>query len=247
MRHRSAILALAAMLACGFIGFAIGRGKPQAPPAPERPADADWDRVVREVRLPAMPLDELVQALQDLTHANIVVDWHSLKNSGVNVRLNIGPLELRDLLLSKMLQTVLDIVNDDNSNRFTKQYHVRAVPTVNGAILVTASPFEASEVFVRVYDVRDLVSGPAIQPFDAAARDRLDGMIDLLTKTIPFNSAWEGGGQVSWIRELDGRLIVRQSLDGHRQVEQMLQEFRAPGSTPLAGFRRQGGPAPEEE
>jgi hypothetical protein len=67
---------------------------------------------------------------------------------------------------------------------------------------------------------------PAMNKASAAGEQRAKNFVNVITSTIASDSWQQEGGHVGSISEFDGFLIVRQTADGHEQIEDLLDMLR---------------------
>jgi hypothetical protein len=99
----------------------------------------------------------------------------------------------------------------------------------DGVVLITTPEDIESQLITRVYPVLDLVTPPRLISQEVAAyseRD-YDALIDLIIATIKPDS-WDDVGGPGGINALDnaGALVISQSRDVHRAIENLLTSLR---------------------
>jgi type II secretory pathway component GspD/PulD (secretin) len=160
-----------------------------------------------------MPLEDVVQALQDEYEIPILLDTPALEDVGLNpdkpVTVNVHNTTLRSALRLMLKQLQLTYIIRDE-------------------MLIITTPDEAdSELITCVYDVRHLSGGT-----DAKT---LRQLVDVILSTIA-KSTWaaHGGGEAE-IRILPpGVLVISQTQAVHDQIRQFLRVLRAIDSAPPA-------------
>jgi beta-lactamase regulating signal transducer with metallopeptidase domain len=201
---------------------------------PDRSLQILLDKRLPEVDFHGQGLADSIELLKRMSGANILVDWRALKAVGIDQNSPVTA-RLKDIRLSKALNTILSDVTDGNSKL---SYAV----TENAIRISTAD--ELRVLVTKVYDIRDLLvevpdfepekhQPPGAQPQTKPATpkeipqtmsQRVDAMIKLLKETIdptswqpPFNAA---------IKQDKGQLIILQSEENHRAVVQLLTQLR---------------------
>lgn len=180
-----------------------------------------------ELRLENVSFEQAVDTIRRQWRVNIEVEWAKLKgtidrDATVNVR-------LWNVRLSQALSAVLDATAEgDKVNWFAR----------DGFITITGDNGEPRGGIIRVYDVRDLVA-EAVTYRKAQPRDRAseptapaedqegEALVELVRGTL-YKSAM---GYRFWA----GRLIVVDTPEAHRRVEELLAGLRAANSHPPAG------------
>ena len=190
-------------------------------------ADA-WDKlgkVVPEVRLDGVTLEQAFDALRDLTRANIVVNWRQLEEAGVR-RDAVVRLRLWDLPLSKVLDVLLSAVAEGEVELgFRAELGVITVSTERGFAGEASYP-------LRVYDVRDLIDTAYAY---AMRRARVDDeptvqdveieFVELIQRRVNYQS-WGFETGEPWMACWAGRLLVEQTPEWHHEIERALAQLR---------------------
>lgn len=210
------------------------------------------ERRLPELKLDAVPFQDVIDALRDLTNANIFVNWRALEAEGVD-RAAPVTARLRDVRFSKALDTILA---DVGGGMVTLGYTVD-----EGVITISTATDLAQNTLTRVYDIRDLIieipdfiDAPdfQLQPAQTAGqggggggqslfgggqlgeeqdaegqRAALIEEITLLIQDTVDPESWrEVGGSVGSIRVLGGNLIVNQTPENHRALQGLLEQLR---------------------
>ena len=119
------------------------------------------------------------------------------------------------------------------------------VPILASSVLAATAPAADAkdETATRVYDVSDLlwqitdypaenpmpvINGPAPAPpaVRMSREDLVDNLTKLITDTVEPDSWKENGGTIGALREMNGRLIVTQTTETHRQINDLLHALR---------------------
>ncbi|MGB7158913.1 MAG: hypothetical protein WBD40_12645, partial [Tepidisphaeraceae bacterium] len=209
------------------------------------------DRPLPELKLDNIPFTDVVDALRDITGANIFVNWRALEAEGVD-RAAPVTARLRNIKFSKALDTILADVGGGTVNL--------GYTIDEGVITISTETDLAQNTLTRVYDIRDLII--EIPDFDDApdfqlqqttqagrgggggggqslfggqggteeeATDRqalITEITELIQETVDPDSWREAGGSVGSIRVLGGNLIVNQTPENHRALTGLLEQLR---------------------
>lgn len=212
---------------------------------PTQPAasPSDLTLTIPELRLDGVSLEEAIDAIADISHANIIVRWNDLKEFGVDRQTKIK-LRLWDTTLGGALGAVLSIAAPDASLAYTVRDGIIVIASaerINHTPLVSIS--------IRVYDVRDLVEAevaynktdkpPSTQPtklfYTPAAspltRDEAaSNLIRVIEDAVDTGSWKDNGGDFGMARWFAGCLIINQTQAAHRQIAGVLRTLRSRGS-----------------
>ncbi|HEV2296451.1 MAG TPA: hypothetical protein VGR35_21585 [Tepidisphaeraceae bacterium] len=210
------------------------------------------ERRLPELKLDAVPFSDVIDALRDLTNANIFVNWRALEAEGVD-RAAPVTARLRDVRFSKALDTILA---DVGGGTVTLGYTID-----EGVITISTVTDLARNTLTRVYDIRDLIieipdfidapqfqlqssqtsgggggggggqslfgGGQFGEEGDETEREALITEItELIQETVDPESWREAGGSVGSIRVLGGNLIVNQTPENHRSLQGLLEQLR---------------------
>jgi hypothetical protein len=212
------------------------------------------DRRLPHVSLQPGTLEEWARQLSSLTGANIVVDeavYLPDVSVGRDTRREIQPLN--DISLRRVLDVLLEKCG---SPAVPLGYTVDGGEVVR----ITSRARADTLADLRVYDVRDLIAGepkilepdrPYISlqvntppgggvpgglfgnaaPAPAAAPTRwVDRLTQHLTEMVSPDSWRDNGGSTGEVRELGGLLLVNQSWDNHRRIQELLDGLRKPAA-----------------
>jgi general secretion pathway protein D len=210
------------------------------------------ERRLPELKLDNIPFTDVIDALRDLTNANIFVNWRALESEGVD-RAAPVTARLRDVKFAKALDTILKDVGGGTVNL--------GYTIDDGVISISTQTDLAKNTLTRVYDIRDLIveipdffdapqfqlqqanqtsgqgggsSGQSLfggqtqgQTQDEGQRAALITEIqELIQETVDPESWREAGGTVGSIRVLNGNLIVSQTPENHRALQGLLEQLR---------------------
>ena len=170
-------------------------------------------------------LSEVVAFLQQVTNSNIVLDPKVVAAAPPPITLKVDKMKLK---------FVLDFIMKLTSLNYTKK---------DEAIYISNAEGLRGDVFMKIYDVRDLTHamqsfpGPELDipepggqgatllpPIDGAAAVGTDEFIDII-KRVVAPQTWEAGQGVD-IGEYNGSMVVTQTVEVQRQVEELLRSLR---------------------
>lgn len=207
---------------------------------------AQLERRLPEINLNNVAFSDAIEFLRDVSQANFYVEWRTLEEAGI-AKDTLVTVRLRDVKLSKVLQTILQDVGGA----------VRLGYTIDeGVITISTEEQLAANVVTRVYDIRDLIinipdfteapdfnlqaggqgGGGGGQLFSGGGggeedegptrTELVDQIIQLIQDTIATDSWKDNGGPVGTLRELQGQLIVTQTPENQRQLVRLLEQLR---------------------
>ena len=134
----------------------------------DRTVQAQLDKPLPEVKLENAQLGDVMDFLRDISGANIFVNWKALEAATVDRTATVN-VRLKDVKFSKVLQTVLDSVSTDPTNKI--------IYTVDdGVITVSTTTALSGAVTTRVYDITDLIIVmPEIDPNNTTGFGSVNG------------------------------------------------------------------------
>ena len=213
---------------------------------PTQPAasPSDLTLTIPELRVDGITLEEAIDAIADISHANIIVRWTDLKEAGVERQTKIK-LRLWDTSVGGALGALLSNAAPDAELAYA----------VHDGIIVVSSAERINHpsfvsISTRVYDVRDLVDAevasskteplPATQstrvswkmpPSSPLTRDEaVSNLIRTIEEIVDADSWKDNGGNLGTARWFAGCLIINQTTAAHRQIEALLRTLRSGGS-----------------
>ncbi len=184
------------------------------------------DQLEQEITLDFQDQDltEVVSFLQQVTNSNIVLDPKVVAAAPPPITLKVDKMKLK---------FVLDFIMKLTSLSYTKK---------DEAIYISNAEGLRGDVFMKIYDVRDLTHamqsfpGPELDipepggkgatllpPIDAAAAVDTSEFIDII-KRVVAPQTWDGKGVD--IGEYNGSMVVTQTAEIQRQVEELLRSLR---------------------
>jgi hypothetical protein len=194
--------------------------------AADAAARATLDRKIPEFKVDNVAFTDVVDALRDLTSANIFVNWRALESEGIDRQAPVTT-RLRDVKFAKALNVVLEEVGGGN----VKLGYV----VDDGVITISTQEDLAKNTLTRVYDIRELLAdvpdyipepeakpAPATQP----QSNKVEQITSLIQETVEPELWRDNGGKIAAIRELSGQLIITATPEMHEQIAQLLIQLR---------------------
>ncbi|MCC7350285.1 MAG: hypothetical protein IT446_06920 [Phycisphaerales bacterium] len=173
-----------------------GAAKERGEGAGDAATRAQLERKLPELRFDQVPFGDVVGFLQDVSGANIFVNWRALEAAGIDRNTPVTA-RLRDIKFSKGLSTILSDVGGGM---------VKLGYTVDeGVITISTEEDLSKNVITRVYDIRDLIIN--VPDFDDAPD------FNLANATQGGSRSGGGGGGGS------GQSLLN-SNSGNREEEQ---------------------------
>lgn len=188
-----------------------------------------------ELKIDNAPFVDVIDALRDLTNANIFVNWRALEAEGID---RDAPVTARllDVKFSKALEVILADLGGGV---------VRLGYTIDdGVITISTKDDLFSNTLTRVYDIRDLITvfpdstpfaavgadharpKPTSQPATQSQEDLVEQVSVLIRDTIEPDLWREAGGSVASMRDLAGQLIIGATPEMHAAISQLLDQIR---------------------
>ena len=178
-----------------------------------------------------MPLEKVFTALADHLGTKIEVNWKAINSGGIDEKMPVS-LSLKDVSAREALRQIIHAMTNRGVG-----YTVSA-----GKIVVTTDQDLASYQVVRVYDIRDMLFQPATLPAASPGQqggggfgsgktgsqqmDLVNNIIQTIEAVVAPDSWRESGGSIGSIRELNGQLIVNQTVENQLKVYNLLQQLR---------------------
>jgi hypothetical protein len=253
--RRDNLLLTAATLAAVAVGVAIATARsPRAattnsPAVPQPPQPTVLDRRAPLIVLDPMPLAAVVERLEALYAARVEFDWDAVREAGLALRPEshvLVELRLRDVTLRQALAKVIQCLPEGND---------LSVEVAGGDARVlpreSDSPPDAPQPqpVARLYDVKDLsalaewegglgvnsAGGvyvppplPAMLCFPPAAPQTSNLHLQYLVSESVAPDTWRDAGSSSGVIWVVGdKMVVVQTPQLHREIEQFLSSLRA--------------------
>jgi hypothetical protein len=178
------------------------------------------------LQIKSAALEQAVATLREKSGVNIVVDWQGLQN--VIRKDRLVEVELHDVTLLTALKVLMGHTSARDFAAHSPRIGYAALP---GVVRVYDSTDAANEpTFVRVYDVRDLLSREYLgrEPLPAGINDPEPDMLWLII--LVSNQVGLFGNLYARpapsFSGYAGRLVVVHTMTGHAEVEEILRELR---------------------
>jgi hypothetical protein len=203
----------------------------QSPEASPAPAFAG-DFANREIRTAletkvflAADAKGLAAVFEDLAaqaHANLYINWNALQTVGIDKNTPVT-LHLAGVSATRALSAILDQAGGAAANL---NYIVNeGVLTVSTREDLSSAKYQT----VRVFNVRDFAPVDSRFPPHVALalqQDAYMSLMDAIKGTVAPDSWRDNGGSIGSIRELNGILVVNQTVDNQAAVERFLALLR---------------------
>jgi hypothetical protein len=188
-------------------------------------------QIAPHLHFAATPLDDAIDVIRRASGANIAVDWRPLEIQGIGRTMPIN-LDLDDVSFALALTRVL---GQTRTGQYVASYGI-----CDGIVVVTTSNGSASgSEQTRTYDVSDLiradtpwrnrVRGTRFESSDWDAPGAAPGDPDaILLRIIEASALAHNQGLLRTMNVINGRLIVTDSVPGHRSLQSVLEDLRAP-------------------
>lgn len=211
--------------------LAIPRASPPLVGGAPGLADAALDSKIDSLELNAVPAGQAVKLLEQKTGIHIVVDWDALGKQSVSPTTPVT-LSLKNVVTSDALNSVLQSDGKD--------WQLTCNTSGDTATIFVLDRIPTLQTSVRVYDVRDLLAdeywgvNSSASEAQVNQKQRMDSLMNLLTAyagAVGWDPSARFGGQQSEVvatekKEFAGRIIVTQTTQGHRRVEEVLAWLR---------------------
>jgi len=209
--------------------------------------EAELDRIARSklmTRVAALdfvgtPFGDAIEFLRTVSGANIHVNWRALENSGIDETTEVKKIQLRDVTAEKALQVLLEEVDPPTDEL--------GFVVDQGVVTISTKSDLDRKTVTRVYDIRDLIvqiqgfGGPRINIGQVGGgglfgdtdnqglsrRELIEQIITMIQETIDPES-WRGEGlpgDIGSIQELNGQLLITQTLRAHYAVSELISQL----------------------
>jgi hypothetical protein len=165
-------------------------------------------------------LAEVVDALREMSGANIVVDWNVLQQYGITRDNHVSLPPVQDLPIAKVLQLVLDQLSATLGGITQLTWVVE-----DDVVLILTKDELATRVSNRIYMVGDLLDVLG-SPRPGGTRDRTvgDDLVATITRTIEPKS-WTAKDSPAAMRLINDQLIVSQTTPAHEAIADLLDKL----------------------
>ena len=196
---------------------------------PPGAADLKLKQIAPRTQMKGTSLEEAINFLRDVMGVNFFVDWHALEPANIS-RSSAVDVDLHDVSFGRALSYILKSVGNPSGRA--------GWGVEDGVIVITTEEAADGLTEVKVYDVRDLGSTGATPALSAGAgpaipktrEDAIERLYRIITSDVLTTTWKDNGGSVGSIHELNARLVIQQSWEGHRLIEELLANLRASGA-----------------
>jgi len=198
------------------------------------------------------PLSEVFDDLRDKSGLNIMPNWSSLSDSGIERTQSVSLL-LRNVSIERVLKAVLDGLS-------AGFYSATISHSLQEGVVVIASEVDlARDFYTNVYDISDLLleisdrrGGPFYEPGGGAggqegggsrrsggssaassqsqeteeAREEIKEAIVELVRGVAPSDSWDTGGGLGTVTVWGTRLVVSQAAENHAKILETLNQIR---------------------
>lgn len=215
--------------------------------------ETEEDRIVRQklkTKIPdldfnATPFEDAITFFRTLSGVNFHVNWAALAIGTVEKSTPVN-LKLTDVTVQK----ALDLVLQDLSTNVKLSYVVQ-----DGVVTISTKDDLAKTPVIQVYDIRDLIftvqnfsssnlsfgtgtngtngtsgfgtnNNGTTNNNNGVNRDELVNRITNTIKTTVDPTSWAPTGTVGSIEEMNGSLIVTQTLENHEKLADLISKLR---------------------
>lgn len=194
-------------------------------------ADLALDSKIDFLELNAVPASQAVKVIEQKAGIHIVVKWDALGMQSISPSTPVT-LSLQNVVTADALASVLQSDGKD--------WQLTCNTSGDTATVSVLDRIPTLETSVRVYDVRDLLTdeywGVKSEASEAQSNQKLrtDSLMNILTAyagAVGWDPSDHFRGRQSAVvttekQEFAGRIIVTQSTQGHRRVEEVLAWLR---------------------
>jgi hypothetical protein len=188
-------------------------------PVSSGPAEAALARRLPAFQLDDVPLEEAIHALRKQWGVKVYVKWNDVDAQGFDRRARVSA-DLRDVTLAEALDAVLA----DHRGAGGKRLLSYAVE--KGLVTILTEAADAPDVITRVYDIRDWRGHVS------------EDLIRIITDSVAPESWRDAGGEQGTLRDMQGLLVVTQTLRNHERVRRLLNALRVASATRPAATTR---------
>jgi type II secretory pathway component GspD/PulD (secretin) len=237
----------------------LGAGDEQQSPA-DRLTNQKLDENFKEISADQLGLERVLDFLRDNTGTNMLVNWKALGDAGVDRNAPIS-VKLRDVPFRRVLSQVLAAVGGTAQLDFAVEDGIIVISTKDD--LAASSPpkvvtYDISDLLVQP----DNKIPPNLDPSavasaagtgggsggtsifntnaatntepNAATQTIVDSIEKAIQSTVAPESWITNGGSVGSIQEFSNVLLIRQSVENHRQIDTILNQLRETHSIQIA-------------
>jgi general secretion pathway protein D len=199
------------------------------------------------------PLQNIVGFLSQVTNLNIDVDWQSLEQVGINADDPVT-LNLTNVPVKTVLDRVIEKVGSSDPTSGAAWSITDGVLTIASREVINKNKvlviYDIRDLLIEIPDYPDAPEldlqnvlqqsgqggggggrSPFEQPDDEdregrTLQERTDELIDIITTNVDQQGWQENGGEVGFIQQLQGQLIITNTPSNHRQIFGLLSKLR---------------------
>lgn len=189
-------------------------------------SDDVLDRLIPDLNFDQVSLEDAFSQLAEATHANILVRWRDLSDAKIESSRRIR-LHLWNVSLRTALRVILAEIDDSATPQ------IGFTVDNDGVLDVCASHSISDHGVIRFYNIRDIVQSTlTVPPPDGPTpQECVDSIIKLITDSVSPDSWRDAGGSIGAIKEINGVLVVTQSVQSQKEIEALLSGLRLHGVT----------------
>ena len=221
-----------------------GGGETTQDSAANRAARDRLEEPLKEIVADMQGLEKVLNYIRDNMGGNIFVNWPALQAAGIDRNTPVS-VNLREVPFRKALTTVLAQVGGGKADL---GYTIdEGIVTISTKEDLTSAKYQV----IRVYDIRDMLvpanAGVKVPPINvndiaegrgggflnpdaqAGGQERqavVNMLMDTIKATVAPESWLDAGGTIGSIRELNGQLIINQTVENQFAVYNLIQQMR---------------------
>jgi type II secretory pathway component GspD/PulD (secretin)/tetratricopeptide (TPR) repeat protein len=236
-------------------GISYRRGEPMGMAETEenRSALALLEKKRVPVNFTDTPLSSVVSFLNAVTQLNFDVDWDKLAESGIDRETQVS-LNLSNVPVRIVLERVLEKVSKDSSNGAWYAINDGVVMISSKVDINKKKSLQIYDIRDLLIEVPDYANAPEFDlqsvlqssggsgggggqsPFrdtgnqgpaqKRSLEDRTNELINIITTNVDEQGWQENGGDVGFIQQLQGSLIITNTPANHRAIHGLLSKLR---------------------
>lgn len=189
-------------------------------------SDDVLDRSIPDLNLDQVSLEDAFSRLAEATHANILVRWRDLNEANIE-----SSQKIRLHLWNVSLRTALRVILAEIDDSATPQ--IGFTVDNDGVLDVCANRSISDHGVIRFFNIRDIIQSTlTVPPPDGPTpQECVDSIIKLITDSVSPDSWRDAGGSIGAIKEINGVLVVTQSVQSQKEIDALLSGLRQHGVT----------------
>jgi len=169
-----------------------------------------------EFSVKGQPLGEVLELISDKGKVPMLVNWTSLMQCGIDKNIAIT-LQRSSMPRSGILKNVLQLAANGSVN-LDSTIDNDGVLHVSSAEDLQSAKYQV----VRTYSIGPVFSS---RSGGYTAGDCFKDIIMVIEYTVAPDSWKSAGGMIGSITELNGKLMINQTIDNHREVAELLKKM----------------------